>query len=143
MGVLTKDSRPQFAGLRGKLPQEVFGSLPTPCYILDEVMLKHNGEILAGVAERTGCKILLAQKAFSNYDLYPVLAPYLAGTEASGLYEARLGAEEMPGKEVHVFCAAYREDEFDELLKYAEHIVFNSPRQLARFAPAAKKRAKV
>ena len=56
MGVLTKDSRPQFAGLRGKLPQEVFGSLPTPCYILDEVMLKHNGEILAGVAERTGCK---------------------------------------------------------------------------------------
>ena len=108
MGVLTKDSRPQFAGLR------------------DEVMLKHNGEILAGVAERTGCKILLAQKAFSNYDLYPVLAPYLAGTEASGLYEARLGAEEMPGKEVHVFCAAYREDEFYELLKYAGHIVFNS-----------------
>lgn len=86
-------------------------------------MLKHNGEILAGVAERTGCKILLAQKAFSNYDLYPVLASYLAGTEASGLYEARLGAEEMPGKEVHVFCAAYREDEFAELLKYAGHII--------------------
>ena len=142
MGVLTKDSRPQFAGLRGKLPQEVFGSLPTPCYILDEVMLKHNGEILAGVAERTGCKILLAQKAFSNYDLYPVLAPYLAGTEASGLYEARLGAEEMPGKEVHVFCAAYREDEFAELLKYAGHIVFNSPRQLQNTAPLPNRRAK-
>ena len=136
MGVLTKDSRPQFAGLRGKLPQEVFGSLPTPCYILDEVML--NGEILAGVAERTGCKILLAQKAFSNYDLYP----YLAGTEASGLYEARLGAEEMPGKEVHVFCAAYREDEFYELLKYAGHIVFNSPRQLAKYGAAAKRAGK-
>ena len=142
MGVLTKDSRPQFAGLRGKLPQEVFGSLPTPCYILDEVMLKHNGEILAGVAERTGCKILLAQKAFSNYDLYPVLASYLAGTEASGLYEARLGAEEMPGKEVHVFCAAYREDEFAELLKYAGHIVFNSPRQLAKYGAAAKQAGK-
>lgn len=142
MGVLTKDSRPQFAGLRGKLPQEVFGSLPTPCYILDEVMLKHNGEILAGVAERTGCKILLAQKAFCNYDLYPVLASYLAGTEASGLYEARLGAEEMPGKEVHVFCAAYREDEFYELLKYAGHIVFNSPRQLAKYGAAAKRAGK-
>ena len=142
MGVLTKDSRPQFAGLCGKLPQEVFGSLPTPCYILDEVMLKHNGEILAGVAERTGCKILLAQKAFSNYDLYPVLASYLAGTEASGLYEARLGAEEMPGKEVHVFCAAYREDEFAELLKYAGHIVFNSPRQLAKYGAAAKQAGK-
>ena len=105
-------------------------------------MLKHNGEILAGVAERTGCKILLAQKAFSNYDLYPVLAPYLAGTEASGLYEARLGAEEMPGKEVHVFCAAYREDEFAELLKYAGHIVFNSPRQLAKYGAAAKQAGK-
>ena len=138
----TADTRPPFAGLHGKLPQEVFCSLPTPCYILDEAQLKHNGEVLAGVAARTGCKILLAQKAFSNYDLYPVLAPYLAGTEASGLYEARLGAEEMPGKEVHVFCAAYREDEFEELLKYAGHIVFNSPRQLAKFGALAKQAGK-
>ena len=138
----TADTRPPFAGLHGKLPQEVFGSLPTPCYILDEAQLKHNGEVLAGVAARTGCKILLAQKAFSNYDLYPVLAPYLAGTEASGLYEARLGAEEMPGKEVHVFCAAYREDEFEELLKYAGHIVFNSPRQLTKFGALAKQAGK-
>ena len=136
------DTRPPFAGLHGKLPQEVFGSLPTPCYILDEAQLKRNGEVLAGVAARTGCKILLAQKAFSNYDLYPVLAPCLAGTEASGLYEARLGAEEMPGQEVHVFCAAYREDEFGELLKYAGHIVFNSPRQLAKFGALAKQEGK-
>ena len=56
--------------------------------------------------------MLLAQKAFSNYDCYHLLEPYLDGTEASGLYEARLGAQEMPGKEVHVFCAGYREDEF-------------------------------
>ena len=76
-----------------------------------------------------GANALLAQKAFSNYDLYPVLSPYLDGTEASGLHEARLGAEEMPGKEVvHVFCAAYREEELEELLRYADHIVFNSPR---------------
>ena len=85
-----------------------------------------------------GCKVLLAQKAFSNYDCYPLLAPHLAGTEASGLFEARLGAEEMPGKEVHVFCAAYRADEMDELVQYADHIVFNSPAQLAKFGPAAK-----
>ena len=136
------DTRAPFAGLHGKLPQEVFGCLPTPCYILDEAQLKRNGEVLAGVAARTGCKILLAQKAFSNYDLYPVLAPYLAGTEASGLYEARLGAEEMPGKEVHVFCAAYREDEVEELLKYAGHIVFNSPRQLQKFGALAKQAGK-
>lgn len=136
------DTRPQFAGLGGKLPQEVFSGLKTPCYILDEAQLRRNGEVLAGVAQRTGCKILLAQKAFSNYDLYPVLAPYLAGTEASGLYEARLGAEKMPGGEVHVFCAAYREDEFAELLNYAGHIVFNSPRQLAKFGGIAKKAGK-
>ncbi len=139
---LAKESRPAFAGLGGLSPEKLFGELPTPCYILDEAMLRRNGEILAGVAERTGCRILLAQKAFSNYDLYPVLSPYLDGTEASGLYEARLGAEEMPGKEVHVFCAAYQENEFDELLRYAGHIVFNSPRQLERFGPLAKKAGK-
>ncbi len=132
------DVRAPFAGLGGQTPETLFGALPTPCYILDETILRKNGEILAGVAQRTGCKILLAQKAFSNYDLYPVLEPYLAGTEASGLYEARLGAEEMPGKEVHVFCAAYRADEWDALLRYADHIVFNSPRQLQKFGPAAK-----
>ena len=85
------DSRPPFRGLAGRDIRSLFAELPTPCYILDEEMLRHNGEILSGVARRTGCRILLAQKAFSNYDLYPVLAPYLAGTEASGLYEARLG----------------------------------------------------
>ena len=112
--------------------------LPTPCYIIDEAKLIANGQILKEIQDTTGCKILLAQKAFSNYDLYPVLAPYLAGTEASGLYEARLGAEEMPDKECHVFCAAYREEDFDELLLYADHIVFNSPAQLKKFGVKAK-----
>ena len=131
------DTRPPFVGL-AKLSDEALTSLPTPCYLLDEGQLRRNGEILFGVQQRTGCKILLAQKAFSNFDVYPVLAPYLAGTEASGLYESRLGKEELPEKENHVFCAAYRADEFTELLHYADHIVFNSPRQLAKFGPAAK-----
>ena len=131
------DTRPPFAAIGGTVPGK-FADLPTPCYLLDEGALARNAEILGNLARRTGCKVLLAQKAFSNYDLYPVLAPYLAGTEASGLYEARLGAEEMPGKEVHVFCAAYREDEMEELLRWADHIVFNSPAQLAKFGPAAK-----
>lgn len=112
--------------------------LRTPCYVLDEAKLIANGEVLKGVQDRTGCKILLAQKAFSNYDMYKCIAPFLAGTEASGLYEARLGAEEMPDKECHVFCAAYREDEFEELLNYAGHIVFNSPSQLNKFGERAK-----
>ena len=131
------DTRPPFAGL-ANLSEAALAALPTPCYLLDEAALTRNAEILGGLARRTGCKVLLAQKAFSNYDLYPLLAPYLAGTEASGLFEARLGAEEMPGREVHVFCAAYRADEMDELLQYADHIVFNSPAQLAKFGPKAK-----
>ena len=131
------DTRPPFAGL-ANLSAEALASLPTPCYLLDEAQLRRNGEILLGVQQRTGCKILLAQKAFSNFDVYPVLAPYLAGTEASGLYESRLGREELPDKENHVFCAAYRDDEFAALLQYADHIVFNSPRQLAKFGPMAK-----
>lgn len=119
-----------------------FEGIKTPCYVIDEERLKKNGELLADVSRRTGCKILLAQKAFSNYDCYPLLRQYLAGTEASGLYEARLGAEEMPGKEVHVFCGAYREGEFEELLQYADHIVFNSVRQLAKFGHRAKEAGK-
>lgn len=112
--------------------------IPTPCYIIDEAKLIENCRVLKGVQDRTGCRILLAQKAFSNYDLYPSIAPFLAGTEASGLYEARLGAEYMPQKECHVFCAAYRDSEFQELLQYADHIVFNSPSQLRKFGAAAK-----
>ena len=132
-----RDSRPPFAGL-ANLSEEQLHRLPTPCYLLDEAQLRRNGEILLGVQQRTDCHILLAQKAFSNFNVYPVLAPYLAGTEASGLYESRLGREELPEKENHVFCAAYRADEFEELLQYADHIVFNSPSQLAKFGPAAK-----
>ncbi len=120
--------------IKDRLPKD----FPSPCYIIDESRLIENCKILKGVQDRTGCKILLAQKAFSNYDLYPVIAPYLAGTEASGLYEARLGAEELPDKECHVFCAAYKEQDFDELLKYAGHIVFNSPSQLKKFGTRAK-----
>lgn len=132
------DLRPPFAALAGENPSSLFSKVESPAYVLDADALMRNGEVLAGVQARTGCRILLAQKAFSNYDLYPFLSPYLAGTEASGLYEARLGAQQMPGGEVHVFCAAYREEEFDELLHYAGHIVFNSPAQLARFGARAK-----
>lgn len=132
------DTRPPFLPLRGQNPEALFAGIPTPAYVLDEGQLRRNGELLAAVAARTGARILLAQKAFSNFNLYPVLATNLAGTEASGLYEARLGAEEMPGKEVHVFCGAYREQDFRQLLQYADHIVFNSPRQLEKFGPQAK-----
>lgn len=133
---------PPFQGLAPYQIGELFGNLPTPAYVIDQARLEQNGQVLAALAQRTGCHILLAQKAFSNYDFYPLLSQFLAGTEASGLYEARLGFEEMGGKEVHVFCAGYREDEFGELLNYADHIVFNSIHQLKTLGPRAKEAGK-
>ena len=129
-------------GLPDEPISEYFANLQTPCYVIDEKRLTENAQILFSVMENTGCKILLAQKAFSNYDFYPLLSQYLSGTEASGLYEARLGAEEMPSGEVHVFCAAYRDDEFEELLRYADHIVFNSINQLKKYGLKAKEHGK-
>ena len=107
-------------------------SLPTPCYVIDEEKLMQNLEILHGVEQRTGAKILLAQKAFSCYHVYPVIGKYLSGTACSGLFEARLGFEEM-GKENHVFSAAYREAEIDEIISYCGHIIFNSFTQLDKY----------
>ncbi len=132
------ETRPPFTVLQGQAPTELFAAIPTPAYVLSEAQLEKNGQLLAQVMERTGCKILLAQKAFSNYDFYPLLGKYVAGTEASGLYEARLGWEELAEGEVHVFCGAYTDEDFGELLSYADHIVFNSIHQLAKFGPAAK-----
>ena len=115
----------------------VSAGLHTPYYLVDDSLLLHNLEILKEVSEKAGCKILLAQKAFSMFDTYPLLKQYLAGTTASGLYEARLGHEEFGG-ETHVFSPAYRPEEFDELLRYADDIVFNSPLQVKKFGAKAK-----
>lgn len=110
-------------------------TLPTPCYVVDEALLKKNLEILKSVQDRTGCKILLAQKAFSMYSAYPLIGEYLAGTTASGLFEARLGREEMPDREVHVYSPAYKKREFEEIVTVADHVVFNSFAQFEKFYP--------
>lgn len=106
--------------------------LPTPCYVLDEDKLVQNLTVLKQVQDRTGCKILLAQKAFSMFAEYPLIRSYLAGATASSLFEARLGAEEMGG-ENHIFSPAYRDAEFDEIAALCGHIVFNSFAQLQKF----------
>ena len=115
-----------------------FSELPTPCYVIDEQQLINNVEILKGVQDRTGCKILLAQKAFSAFCTYPLISRYLSGTTASGLYEARLGYECF-GKETHVFAPAFKDSEFQELAKICNHIVFNSFSQLEKFRPVWEK----
>ncbi len=108
------------------------GKLKTPCYVMDEEKLIENLKILKSVSDRTGAKILLAQKAFSMYAFYPLIGEYLSGTTASSLNEARLGHEEMPGRETHIYAPAYSDDDFDEITKLCSHVVFNSFSQFER-----------
>ncbi len=125
------------SGSGGLMSAQDSRALRTPYFLVDEKRLVRNLEILKDTAERAGCKVLLAQKAFSMYSVYPLMRKYLAGTTASGLFEARLGAEHFGG-ETHIFSPAYREDEFGEILKYADDLVFNSPAQVKRFGKRAK-----
>ena len=112
-------------------------SIRTPYFLVDEKKLLHNLEILQQLSRETGCRVLLAQKAFSMYEVYPLMGKYLAGTTASGLYEARLGKEEFGG-ETHVFSPAYREEELDALLEYADDFIFNSPAQVRKYSQKVK-----
>ena len=109
-----------------------FTKVPSPCYVVDERLLTKNLEVLNSVQERTGAKILLALKGFSMHSTFPLVGKYLAGVTSSSLFEARLGFEKM-GKEVHAYAPAYVDSEFDELLQYTDHIVFNSFNQWSRF----------
>lgn len=108
--------------------------VPSPCFVVDEVALEENLQLLAHVQRESGAKILLALKAFSMFSMSPLVRRYLAGTCASGLHEARLGREEYGG-EVHTFCAAFTEPDLREVLALSDHVVFNSFGQLERFRP--------
>ena len=99
--------------------------LPSPCYIVDERLLKKNLEVLDYVQKESGANIILATKAFSMFSTFPLIGKYLKGVTSSSLFEARLGYEEM-GKQVHIFSPAYRQDEFEDIMKYSDHIIFNS-----------------
>ena len=95
-----------------------FHELPTPVYVIDEARLKANLERLNALERRTGCRVLLAQKAFSAFALYPLIGRYISGTAASGLYEARLGFEEM-GKENHVYSPDIRRRKSTRSVRFA------------------------
>ena len=110
-----------------------------PRYVVDEGALVRNLEILKGVSDRTGARILLAQKAYSCTATYPLCARYLAGTTASSLFEAIHAKRHFPG-EVHVFNPAFAPEEIDDVLRTVDHIVFNSVRQVALYGERAKAR---
>ncbi len=127
----------------------IYKEVKTPCYIVSEALLKYNLEILRRVCDETGCKILLAQKAFSMYYYYPLIGSYLNGVTASGLYEAKLGYEELCAKEIpdingnikkcenHVFSPAYPEADMDEILSICDHLIFNSFAQWEKYREKA------
>jgi carboxynorspermidine decarboxylase len=108
--------------------------VPSPCFVVDRVAIEENLQVLDQVQRASGAKILLALKAFAMWRLAPLVARYLLGTCASGLYEARLGREEFGG-EVHTFSAAYNERDLVEILEISDHVVFNSFAQWERFQP--------
>ena len=113
-----------------------YSQVPSPCYVLDERLLRQNLQLLKYVQEQAGVQIICALKGFSMYSTFPLVRQYLAGATASSLNEARLAFEEM-GSRAHVYAPAYREAEFDELLGYSSHITFNSWRQYEQFGERA------
>jgi carboxynorspermidine decarboxylase len=111
--------------------------LPTPAYVVDRELLTANLHILRQVADAAGCQILLAQKAFSMFYFYPLIAQYLHGASASGLFEAKLAYEHMGGQN-HVFSPAYRAEDMPEIARICSHIIFNSLEQWQLFGGAAR-----
>lgn len=112
-------------------------ALPSPCYLIDQKKLKANLELIRELRQRTGCKILYAQKAFSSFPFYSIIARYLDGAASCSAYEAQLANLYFPG-ENHIVQTAYLPDEMEELIKICDHITFNSPTQLQRYALAAR-----
>ncbi len=107
---------------------------PSPAFVLDEALLRKNLELIADVQQRAGVEIILALKGFSMWSVFPFVKQYLSGATASSLNEARLIFEEMNCK-AHTYCVAYLPDEFQEIMRYSSHLVFNSVAQYERFRP--------
>ncbi len=108
--------------------------VPSPCFVVDEVAIERNLKLLSEVGDASGATVLLALKAFSMFSLAPLVSRYLKGTCASGLHEARLGAEEFGG-EVHTFSVAYKRDDLQQILQISDHVLFNSFEQWQHFQP--------
>ncbi|MCB9613156.1 MAG: carboxynorspermidine decarboxylase [Sandaracinus sp.] len=109
-----------------------YAATPSPCFVLEEARLRANLELLAHVQQQSGAKIILALKGFSMYGTFPLVRKYLPGVTASSLSEARLGREEHGG-EVHAYCPAYIDDDFDAIAQIASHVTFNSVGQFERY----------
>ena len=121
------------AGDPGAFARFDLSRVPTPAFVVDEVAIRRNLSILADIKAQSGAKILSAMKAFSMWELAPVIGEYLDGVCTSGLWEARLAGEKYSG-EIATYCAGYKAEDMDEIVRLSNHVIFNSPNQHARFA---------
>jgi len=117
--------------------ETVIDSLPSPAWVLEEHLLRENMQLLDEVQQRSGAKVLVALKGYSFWNSFGLLSKKLQGCCASGLWEAKLGAEEFDG-EVHTYSPAFKQEEIAEIASLSHHIVFNSPAQFHKFAKQAK-----
>ena len=116
--------------------------IPSPCYVMEEALLRRNLELIRSVAQRADVEIILAFKAFALWKSFPIFREYITHTTASSLFEARLAKEEF-GSKAHTYSPAYTEEEFEEILNCSSHITFNSLTQYERFASRVQERASV
>ena len=107
---------------------------PSPCYVLDETLLRNNLSLIRSVKEQSGANIILAFKAFALWKVFPIVREYIPYSTASSVNEARLAFEEM-GSPAHTYSPAYTDENFPIFLKYSSHITFNSLSQFRKFYP--------
>ena len=124
------------------LLEQNIDQIPSPCYVMEEELLRRNLALIRSVAQRAEVEIILAFKAFALWKSFPIFREYISHTTASSLFEARLAMEEF-GSKAHTYSPAYTEDEFEEILACSSHITFNSLSQYRRFAPMVQGRASV
>lgn len=122
--------------------EQNLNKIPSPCYVMEEALLRRNLELIRSVAQRADVEIILAFKAFALWKSFPVFREYISHTTASSLFEARLAKEEF-GSKAHTYSPVYTEDEFEEILACSSHVTFNSLSQYERFAPKVQGRASV
>ena len=118
-----------------------FSKVPSPCYVMEEDLLRKNLSTIKSVGERAGVEIILAFKSFAMWKSFPIFREYINCSTASSLYEARLGFEEM-GSRTHTYSPTYTEEEFPQIMDCSSHISFNSFSQFERFFPYVEKEGK-
>ena len=122
------------AGDPGAFARFDLNRVDSPAFVVDAARLRANLEVLADIRDRAGIKLLAALKAFSMWKVAPIVGRYLDGVCTSGLWEAKLAAEHYSG-EIATYCAAYKPEDLPEICRLSDHVIFNSPAQLARFRP--------